>query len=137
MTIDQAIDRACQEPTLVDALSWICLWECERVVAQALRNVPNNIRDADGKSWDTCFGYCIRLVMDAYGRQKPFNPAFDMPTTPSEAIAVITKWGDPTCMTFSSARSKRCAELLAFEKCDRGTVYGGQLPHMILHGQHS
>jgi len=48
--------------------------------------------------------------------EKLFQPAIDMPTTPHEAIAVIEKWGDPSCMTFDAARAKRCAELLLVHK---------------------
>lgn len=44
--------------------------------------------------------------------QKLFQPAIHMPTTAQEAVAVIEKWGDPTCMTFDAVRARRCAELL-------------------------
>ena len=36
MNIDQAVLRACGELTLLDALSWICVWENERVIRQVL-----------------------------------------------------------------------------------------------------
>lgn len=63
---DEAIARACQEPTMVDALSWICVWESERVVRQAHQFFNTGIRQPDGKGWDTCFRVCIKAVMDAY-----------------------------------------------------------------------
>lgn len=43
---------------------------------------------------------------------KQFNPAFDMPETVEQAVAVIASWGSPSVMTFSSQRAKRCADLL-------------------------
>lgn len=43
---------------------------------------------------------------------KKFHPAFDMPNTPAEALAVLQAWGDPLTMTFNPKRSARCAELL-------------------------
>lgn len=58
MTIDETVKIACQQPTLVDALSWICDWEGDRAIRQALRN--------EGKSWDTCYRYCIAAVMKTW-----------------------------------------------------------------------
>jgi len=37
MTFDAAVERALQEPTLVEALTWIAVWDCDRAVRQALR----------------------------------------------------------------------------------------------------
>jgi len=56
MNITEATHRACEEPTLADALTWICIWESERVVKQARANTQ----------WETCFGICIRHVMEEY-----------------------------------------------------------------------
>lgn len=58
LNIDEAVARACEQPTLVDALTWICVWESERVVQQARREVE----------WETCFRICIQRVMDNYER---------------------------------------------------------------------
>lgn len=58
MKINEAVERACQEPTLLDALSWICVWESERIVEQA-----KGLRSHDGRSWDTCFKICLGRVM--------------------------------------------------------------------------
>lgn len=66
MNITEAVKQACKEPTLLDALSWICVWESERVVKQAKKN----LRDADGKGWDTCFKFCLREVMEEYNCPK-------------------------------------------------------------------
>ena len=62
MNINEAVAIACKEPTLLDALSWICVWESERAIKQARLNQ----RDADGKGWDTCFRICLKMVMEKY-----------------------------------------------------------------------
>ena len=62
MNIKEAVEKACEEPTLIDALSWICVWESERAIAQAKLNLV----DADGKGWDTCFKFCIERVFEKY-----------------------------------------------------------------------
>jgi len=56
MNITEAVARACEEPTLLDALSWICVWESERVVKQARKN----------ERWETCFKTCLERVMEQY-----------------------------------------------------------------------
>ena len=61
---EAAVIRACEEPTLLDALTWIAVWESERVVVQARRN---EIDPATGKQWDTCFRYYFKRVMERYG----------------------------------------------------------------------
>ena len=58
MNITEAVERACEEPTLIDALSFICVWDSERAIKQALRN--------NGKSWETCFKICIKAVIEKY-----------------------------------------------------------------------
>lgn len=39
----------------------------------------------------------------------PFDPAFDMPETAAQAVAVLVSWGSPHCMTFSHERAAQCA----------------------------
>lgn len=56
MNVSEAVERACEEPTLIDALSWICVWESERVIKQAEQN----------ECWETLFKHCIQLVMEKY-----------------------------------------------------------------------
>jgi hypothetical protein len=62
MNIDEAVNMACKEPTLLEALSWICVWESERAIMQAKKN----LHDIDGKGWDTCFKPCLRKVMEQW-----------------------------------------------------------------------
>jgi len=59
MNIAEAVNRACEEPTLLDALTWICIWESERVVKQARVN----------PQWETCFHICLRLVTEEYWKK--------------------------------------------------------------------
>ena len=73
MNIDQAVARACEEPTLLDALSWICVWESERAIDQARNRYGSGTDDA---GWDTCFRVCLKRVMESYnvefsGADKP------------------------------------------------------------------
>jgi len=44
MNIDEAVARACEEPTILKALSWMAVWESERIVVQARGN----------ETWETC-----------------------------------------------------------------------------------
>lgn len=62
MNITEATQRACQEPTLLDTLTWICVWESERVVRQT-RETPQ---------WETCFRVCLESVLKAYEPQLEF-----------------------------------------------------------------
>ena len=79
MSLWQASSEACKQPTLMDALSWICVWENDRSVRQALRNncrlesgtlVVGKDSDATmGQGWDTCFGICLKTVMEEWERK--------------------------------------------------------------------
>ena len=67
MNIDEAVARACKEPTLLDALSWICVWESERTVKQALKSLEIGVKSgSNGAGWDTCFRHCLQRVMESY-----------------------------------------------------------------------
>ena len=71
MNFQQAIDKACEEPTLLEALSWISLWECERVIPIAHDFLNGGKRRSlDGQGWDSCFKFLIKEVMEQYGQQK-------------------------------------------------------------------
>ncbi len=52
MNLIEASAAACREPTLVAALTWIAVWETERVVKQA----------RDNMQWETCFRVCFEQV---------------------------------------------------------------------------
>ena len=74
MTFIEVIDRACEEPTLEDALTWVAIQECERVIpiAHAFLNGKKE-RGPDGRGWDTCFGYLIEEVMREYPIKQTLN----------------------------------------------------------------
>lgn len=71
MNFQEAVDRACEEPTLVEALSWIAIWESERVIPVAHSFLNGELEgNADGSGWTTCFKYLFNEVMEQYGQQK-------------------------------------------------------------------
>jgi hypothetical protein len=71
MNFQEAVDRACEEPTLLDALSWIAVWESERVIPIAHRFLNGEIpRNDNGTGWTTCFKFLIKEVLEQYGQQK-------------------------------------------------------------------
>ena len=67
MNITEATKIACQQPTLLDALTYICVWESERAIAQARNNYGSG---ANGAGWDTCFKTCLKSVIDKYPKEK-------------------------------------------------------------------
>lgn len=75
MKINEAVARACEEPTLLDALTWIAVWECERAIQQARKFYETGERTgANGAGWDTCFRFCFEPVMKAWQeKHKPVN----------------------------------------------------------------
>jgi len=60
MNIDEAVKEACKKATLLDALTFICVWESERIVKQARKN----------EQWETCFGFCLSRVLEKYNTWK-------------------------------------------------------------------
>jgi len=63
MNIDEAVSRACEEPTLAKALEWIAVWENDRAVRQALDFVRTGVSTAsDGQKYDTAFRHCFETV---------------------------------------------------------------------------
>ncbi len=67
MKTDEALKRACEEPTLKAALAWIAVWETERVIQQAAEFKRTGVSTAStGQGWDTCFEYLFGLVLAAY-----------------------------------------------------------------------
>jgi len=76
MNAVEASQRACQEPTLEDALSWIAVWETERAVAQALEWKRTGVSTAGhGGGWDTCFKVLFeRVLIDWFHGKAPLGP---------------------------------------------------------------
>jgi len=98
MKIDEAVKKALQQPTLVDALSWICLWESERIVKRAMTNYGYRAND-------TCFRLCIERVIKAW-KEPPPQPNYMMwdgkillkdgsqafPFLPPQKVRVVEPW---------------------------------------------
>lgn len=69
--IEEAVEIACKEPTLVEALGWIATWEGERAIQQAKRFFETGERTgSDGAAWDFCFTYCFERVIDIYNTKE-------------------------------------------------------------------
>jgi hypothetical protein len=68
-TLTEAVERACQEPTLLDALTWIAVWECERAIEQAYAFKLTGVSTAANGGWDTCFRSCFSAVMEAWAKK--------------------------------------------------------------------
>lgn len=58
MNFEEAVTRACKETTIDDALTFICIWESERIV-QFVKDHPN-------QPWETMFKCCITAVRADY-----------------------------------------------------------------------
>jgi hypothetical protein len=70
MVLDEAVRTACEQPSLVDALSWIAVWECERAIRQAREFDRTGIKTAgNGGCWDTCFKTCFEQVIYHYSSE--------------------------------------------------------------------
>lgn len=65
MDFEEAKNRACEELTIEDALTFIVLWETERVVRRVRK---------DSGMWESCYGHCIKRVMEEYVWQKIKSP---------------------------------------------------------------
>ena len=67
MNLEEAAQKACEEPTLTDALAWIAVWESERAIKQALEHHKTGARrGSNGAAWDTCFKACFKRVMKVW-----------------------------------------------------------------------
>jgi len=72
---DEAIKRACEEPTLAKALNWIAMWENDRAVKQALEWKRTGVSTAShGGGWDTCFEYLFQNVLEQWKSPAPKLP---------------------------------------------------------------
>lgn len=64
LNLVEATKRACQESTLLDALTFICIWESERAIRQAREN----------PTWETCFKVSLKSVFDNYHTPADLQP---------------------------------------------------------------
>ena len=80
LNLVQATERACKEPSLIDALTFICVWESERIVKQAREN----------PTWETCFKISLKSVLDNY---KPLCPECGHPMSEHKESGCSIKVG--------------------------------------------
>jgi hypothetical protein len=74
MNVEEAVARACAEPTLEEALSWIAVWEADRAIGQALRcERTGQSTAAPGQTHDTCFRVCFKRVLAQYRPEPDVN----------------------------------------------------------------
>jgi len=90
MNVVEAAKKACEEPTLSEALSWIAVWENDRAVKQALENTKtgNLTGSHHGGLWDTCFGVCFDKILELYPVwKKVFHMKTNGPMDPKMTVA--------------------------------------------------
>lgn len=65
-------DRALQQPSLVDALAMVSIWDTDNAVHQAMRNAPEDKRDTShGGLWDTHAALYIAEVLHRWKGTAP------------------------------------------------------------------
>ena len=68
MNLGEATKIACKEKTLIDALTFMAVWEADRAIQQALEySKTGKATASDGKCYDTCFKVCFEAVMRQWG----------------------------------------------------------------------
>jgi hypothetical protein len=78
MNLNEAVSRACEEPSLLKALTWICVWDADRAVKQAIGNTQAGTRGPGGELWDTCFEICLKAVFDVFSNRKPLSSKINL-----------------------------------------------------------
>ena len=66
MNIKEATNRALQEESLLDAITFMAIWENDRAVKQAIRNYESEERNPDGSMYDTCFRSAFQYLLSKY-----------------------------------------------------------------------
>ena len=66
LSLSEAVKEACKQPTLLDALSWIAVWEGERAIQQAKKYFETGVSTASMGGWDTLFRICFKEVISNY-----------------------------------------------------------------------
>lgn len=95
--LDDAVERAMLEPTLVKALASVAVWDSERLVRQAFKNAKYG--RADGTAlWETCFERLFFVAIARFESKAPFEreyarsePDDDVPQGPMhEALKLFS-----------------------------------------------
>jgi hypothetical protein len=66
MGLPEIVKRACDEKTLLDALTFAAIWEGDRLAHQAMEFQRTGISTAAYGSYDMCFGVTFRAVADEW-----------------------------------------------------------------------
>lgn len=100
-SFQEALRWACEEPTLVKALAWICLWECDRAVRQALRNDAARREGRDhpptshGGLYETCFEFALGRTLERW-ESGPTSPEPRAPSDRRHGLPLrASEWKDP------------------------------------------
>lgn len=71
-SFEEALRRACEEPTLAEALTWLAIWDCDRAVHQALRNDAarrehrEHPATSHGGLYETTFLICFKRLLERW-----------------------------------------------------------------------
>jgi hypothetical protein len=88
-TLDEAVARAMQEPTLAKALSSLAIWETERVVAQVREYDRTGKSTAShGGGWDTCFEVAFHVLLDQWSKKELQPGAYEVKCTRCGRVAI-------------------------------------------------
>ena len=70
MNIDEIVQRAMQEKSLVSALTIGAIWETERIIKEYDRNRKNGTKASNGVMWDSMFGVTFQAIIDQWEKCK-------------------------------------------------------------------
>lgn len=127
MNITEAIERACQEPTLIKALSFMAIWENERAVKQALEWQKTDKSTASHSgSHDTCFETSFKMLLEKYPCPRVTEPGklwglFIKKVMRTYKSLTITRENSGTCDLSMSMGRAREYFMSALEEMNRLT----------------
>lgn len=79
-TIHDIVKRACEQPTLIDALSFVSVWDTDRAVRQS--------KDNGFKSYETFSKFLIKEVLENYYNEN--KPMFKKDDIVIDTVSSIT-----------------------------------------------
>ena len=65
MNVDDIVKTACEKETLIEALAYAALIECERALQQRINNPGSG---SNGQLYDTCFKHLFTKVFNQYDK---------------------------------------------------------------------
>lgn len=79
MNIKEAVGIACGQPTLLDALVYIAIWDTEHTVVQVKRHFETGETTPEGAGWETCFRTCFEAVFEEWQKKHPPDLRYWLP----------------------------------------------------------